>query len=268
MRLQVKQIAPLTSLRFFAALLVVAYHTMPRGTIADWAGQFGVQIADLGFSAVGFFFVLSGYILATVYPSFESRDAMIRFAVARLARIVPVYIATMLMDLPRLLSWRIAKSGLFAGSLFAGGQFVAQTFMLQAWVPYVGGLNFPSWSVATECFFYLSFPFLLPYLSVPRRTSTLLTLIVACWLLILAAALIPKLFADQLPSWLEATIYHNPIVRLPEFAIGVCWRSLTAGMRTSGGVCAAPRRCSDLRAMLWLRRRRLNCRVRRCRMQQ
>lgn len=168
MRVDVKPIASLTTLRFVAALLVVLYHTLPRGTSQNGVGELGLKIVDLGFSAVGFFFVLSGYILATVYPQLESKCAIIQFAMARFARIVPVYIVTLLMDMPRLLAWRIAKSGLALGSAIAAGQFAAQAIMLQAWVAQLGGLNFPSWSVATESYFYAAFPFLLPTLSRAR----------------------------------------------------------------------------------------------------
>lgn len=37
----------------------------------------------------------------------------------------------------------------------------------------------------------------------------------------LIAAVLPRLLIGELPSWLDATIFHNPLVRMPEFALGI-----------------------------------------------
>src|ERR1700760_2252759 len=62
-----EKIHALTSLRFFAALYVVLYHTLwfaiPSITPSSIVGR----ILSLGFLSVSFFFLLSGYILALVY---------------------------------------------------------------------------------------------------------------------------------------------------------------------------------------------------------
>jgi peptidoglycan/LPS O-acetylase OafA/YrhL len=237
----VERIGPLTTLRFVAALLVVMYHTLPRGQGGERFEQLGTKFVDLGFTAVGLFFVLSGFILSTVYPKLDGRDGIIRFAVARVARIVPVYAATLLMDLPRLLAWRIAKSGLVIGTLIAGGQFISQLLMLQAWFPPLGGLNFPSWSVATEAFFYAMFPLLLPYMMRSRGLGTSIALLVGFWLLGFAVALGPMLLFEPAPPWIDAMISHNPIGRLPEFASGIVLANIglllkTKYARATGGV--------------------------------
>lgn len=52
----------LTSLRFFAAALIVVYHSRGLGTPSGFADGFAWT------QAVSFFFVLSGFILAHVYP--------------------------------------------------------------------------------------------------------------------------------------------------------------------------------------------------------
>jgi len=228
----VERIGPLTTLRFVAALLVVMYHTLPRGQGGERFEQLGTKVVDLGFTAVGLFFVLSGFILSTVYPKLDGRDGIIRFAVARVARIVPVYAATLLMDLPRLLAWRIAKSGLVIGTLIAGGQFISQLLMLQAWFPPLGGLNFPSWSVATEAFFYAMFPLLLPYLMRDRHLATSVALLIGFWLLGLAVALGPILLFGPVPPWIDAMISHNPIGRLPEFASGIVLANIGQLLKT------------------------------------
>jgi peptidoglycan/LPS O-acetylase OafA/YrhL len=46
---------------------------------------------------VSFFFVLSGFILTYVYPSLDAPGAVRRFLVARVARIWPAHLATLLL---------------------------------------------------------------------------------------------------------------------------------------------------------------------------
>jgi peptidoglycan/LPS O-acetylase OafA/YrhL len=75
----------LTSLRFFAAAHVVAYH-YARDT--PGLPAFVTSLLYAGPCSVGLFFVLSGFVLARRYGNgVPLRD----YAVARIARIVPLY---------------------------------------------------------------------------------------------------------------------------------------------------------------------------------
>ena len=81
-----RHIAPLTSLRFFAAMMVVAHHY--------WGFAAGM-------SGVTFFFVLSGYVLAINYADCVSTPAERRlFWWKRFARIYPTHALTFLLALP------------------------------------------------------------------------------------------------------------------------------------------------------------------------
>ena len=72
-------IVPLTSLRGLAALAVVGFHFAPL--------MAGIPIFNRGFLGVDLFFLLSGFILATVY----SKELNVRsFFVARFARSYPI----------------------------------------------------------------------------------------------------------------------------------------------------------------------------------
>ena len=88
-------IAPLTSLRFFAALLVFVHHTP---LTARWS-----EVFSLGFAGVGFFFVLSGFILTIQYHEDFFRGftwaRLHSFYVARVARVYPLHVVTMLIVL-------------------------------------------------------------------------------------------------------------------------------------------------------------------------
>ncbi len=158
---------PLTSLRFFAALYVVFFHTL----VFVFAGAKDLstvhgRILELGYISVGFFFTLSGYILAVSYlPRNVSKG---KFWRARFARIYPLFFLTLLMDCPPYLigaarqvgyhsAFRDLLKGIFENMLF-----------LQAWVPSVAAIDFPNWSLAVEAFFYLLFPFLIARFAWPR----------------------------------------------------------------------------------------------------
>jgi peptidoglycan/LPS O-acetylase OafA/YrhL len=153
------KILPLTSIRFFAALYVVLFHTIPR--IPSQRSHHGMisRIIGLGYVGVSFFFLLSGFILAVVYlrdsPMVEKR----KFYLARFARIYPLYLVALLLDLPHFLYTQtyITHRGwekMLSAILATGG-------LVQAWSAIdLQGLNQPGWSLSVEALFYLLFPFL------------------------------------------------------------------------------------------------------------
>lgn len=227
--------AALTTVRFFAASYVAFYHTFPA-IPHDHAGTALERVFYLGFTGVGFFFVLSGFILATVYPHLAGAVARRRFWVARLARVYPMYIFSVLLDAPRLLLHRIAKFGIVAGSAGTVFTLASHTTMVQAWWPSLGGLNFPTWSLSTEAFFYFVFPFLIAPVSRIRPGVPLIAALVATWAL---SFVIPALVAPTDPapsSFLSHLIGRNPLLRVPDFVAGLLLaqlhRSLAA--RTEG----------------------------------
>ena len=86
-----KAIQPLTSLRFFAAMWVVAFHYWPN------LSPVLPPLVAKGYLGVELFFVLSGFILCHVYLD-SVADGGFRygsFLWARLARIYPLHLATL-----------------------------------------------------------------------------------------------------------------------------------------------------------------------------
>ena len=81
----------ITSVRFFAAMWVVAYHFWPS------LNPILPALVSRGYLGVELFFVLSGFILSHVYlESFgERRFRYPDFLWARLSRIYPVHLATL-----------------------------------------------------------------------------------------------------------------------------------------------------------------------------
>lgn len=145
---------PLTSLRFIAAALIVLHHTQalfPWGDFAN-SGIYG--------QGVGFFFVLSGFILTHVYSTRQIPTR--RFLITRAARIWPLHLATLVMVMVMLRpdSRQLPGEDFFDPAVV----WVFNALLLQAIIPfqiYVFSWNSPSWSISTEWFFYLMFPLLL-----------------------------------------------------------------------------------------------------------
>ena len=135
------RIDSLTSLRFFAAALVMAGHA---GN-APWSPTGPVTLLEPR-NGVTFFYVLSGFILAYAYGAMDPRRGARDFLVARVARIWPMHLAMLLV-----------AAFVFTPPALAGGQpleilkFVANALLLQAWVPsqdWYYSYNAVSWSLS------------------------------------------------------------------------------------------------------------------------
>jgi len=155
----------LTSLRFFAALAVVASHLWPLAEEPNALQPLARTLFHEGYAGVSFFFMLSGYILAHTYQAKLASGAISRrkYLALRLARIVPLH---WLVGVPLGL-WALAQGGLAMLPKVA-----LNLALLQAWVPnpdWYFTVNEPSWSLSDEAFFYTCFPFPPPFRSGCRR---------------------------------------------------------------------------------------------------
>ncbi len=159
----------LTPLRGIAAIFVVIFHSnlmfqtfLPPGY---------TQFIDSGWLWVDFFFVLSGFIMCYAYRKYfsdnVSRANFKKYIGARFARIYPLHFITTIWAF--IVSVIIVK--LTSGPL---DPFFAEVFNLKA-LPaclllvqsmhvgfFTAPLNTPSWSMSTEWWAYIVFPFLLP----------------------------------------------------------------------------------------------------------
>ena len=83
----------LTSLRFFAAAVVLVNHLDPKRL--PFSSEVFLGWFEAGYNAVTFFFVLSGFILVYVYSGVRECDGLNvgyrKFISARLIRIGPAY---------------------------------------------------------------------------------------------------------------------------------------------------------------------------------
>ncbi|MGV9409462.1 acyltransferase family protein [Nocardia sp. NPDC003693] len=240
----------LTGARWWAAFAVFVLHALvflpvypfqkseTFKTIHQWIPM------QLGAAGVTFFFVLSGFI---IYWSVRPGMSVRAFYRRRVLKIYPThllaaaaFIVAASVPLSRVVVW------------------VPNLLLVHTWVPKwttVGGLNVPSWSLASEVLFYALFPLLLPLI---RRIPTRHLLLAAGLLMLgivamhtsyflwvdgfkgtanaFAPRLVPgddspyyELHADprwfvqpdipvSLSYWLS---YTFPLSRLPEFFLGV-----------------------------------------------
>jgi peptidoglycan/LPS O-acetylase OafA/YrhL len=222
------EIPALTSLRFFAALWVAAFHI---GELGLWKGGYGWYraTAHVGYVGVSFFFVLSGFILVYVYSG--RGIPKIKFWQARFARIYPAYAFSLLVTLPGLLYSLPTLKKMHDTALI----LITYPLLLEAWFPSILLFwNAVAWSLSVEMIFYLLFPFVIPKLD-RLKTRAVSFWIVACWIVSLVitgsyVALRPDGVAhttsmDNQLFWL-GVVKLNPIARLPEFLLGMGFGAL------------------------------------------
>jgi peptidoglycan/LPS O-acetylase OafA/YrhL len=204
-----KKLDSLTTLRFFAASAIVLFH---------FEGHCGVpkNLHKLPL-AVSFFFILSGFILTYVYPTLETWEDRKKFFIARLARIWPAHFFYFL--LVSLLTFYNLIPGV--GNVSTG---FLNIFLLQAWIPVAESyfsFNAPSWSISSEFFFYLCFPFIIYNWSNSWLWKT--TLIFGTIFLFMWVCSYYNLPTYQLDSQITShgLLNVNPLSRIPEFLIGI-----------------------------------------------
>lgn len=165
----------LTPLRGIAALLVLIFHSNLMAIPFLPPGY--TNLVSGGWIWVDFFFILSGFILFYVYgKDFHAgvgRSAYWKYMGARFARVYPLHFVTLIWcSLATIVIISLA-SGLdpFVASVFDLESIPASLVMLQSMHLFdMTPLNTPSWSLSTEWWMYMLFPFIVP---VFQRLSSL-----------------------------------------------------------------------------------------------
>jgi peptidoglycan/LPS O-acetylase OafA/YrhL len=199
----------LTSLRFFAALMIVIHHS---------SGLFGIS-GDIPIpldQGVCFFFVLSGFILTYAYPTLASWTDVLGFWRARVARIWPAYFVSFLLGFWLCdYTWNTSTA-------------IANLLMVQAWIPlskYYFSYNAVCWSLSVEFFFYLLFPILIYQWSKTWHLKLFIAGVMAATLISLSNIFHLEGYSD--PSGKpevtqHALLYISPLIRIFEFIFGMC----------------------------------------------
>jgi len=197
-----------------AAFMVILRHSAPP------EGNVLFQFFSNGHAGVTIFFVLSGFVIGINYQqelANPTKSNVTRFAVARIARIYPLYLFVLvgfglLLDFDRLFI------------------VLRHVLMIQAWSSFnhvAYSMNAPAWSVGVEAFFYVMFP-LVAWLGRwilrdIRKTQALFVVCVAVLLLVAAwfslSGLSDLSDSDGNSAW--RWIYRNPLLRFVDFLLGM-----------------------------------------------
>ena len=216
------ELRALTGLRAVAAIAVVVSHVGVPPSLPDHLEK----LAHWGYIGVPLFFMLSGVVLGYNYEGLSYRQTRrtVKFYLARLARVMPLYWVMILYCAAVYTSTNhkhypsALLQNLFAVQTWNPDLLVAQSYY-----------NGPGWSIGAELFFYLLFPFVVPRVAAVARHwgATGLMLIVAA-VAVLAAGLLayfvatgraslPPTNPDSGHRWL----YRNPLCQFPLFVAGV-----------------------------------------------
>ncbi len=224
----------LTGLRAFAACNIVFFHfSNPR-----WFGPFA-PIVDNGYTAVSFFLLLSGFILSYNYSARAQRGELVRwkFWVARLSRLYPVYAFALILSLGMLHDEWLARSH----QEFWEGMLLTP-LLLQGWSPSLSTFwNTPAWTMSTEAFFYLVFPFAVRWKR-PQTNAGTIALLGLLWLIGMS---MPLLYMHLHPDgdlhpgryttgfWIRL-LKFSPPPHLPSFLFGLVLADLDSRISRRG----------------------------------
>jgi peptidoglycan/LPS O-acetylase OafA/YrhL len=150
----------LTGIRFPLALWVVSHHLSGAGRMLDPLTSANATlhaVIDAAWVALSVFFAISGFVLARRYhATIWDRAALAGYAVARFARVYPVYLLSLLILVPIMAE---ALRGDDLGSTRDRiGLLLNHVFLLQGWQRPAVNWNTPAWSLSSEVFFYALFP--------------------------------------------------------------------------------------------------------------
>jgi peptidoglycan/LPS O-acetylase OafA/YrhL len=247
------EVPGLTGLRFIAALSVAMAHgselilkfDAPSLQLTYWLSQ----LAGLG---MGLFFVLSGFVIHYNYRITVTQgglEGLGGFLWARFSRLYPLYFLIIVLDVllgRKLYEFMAGNDDAFTDVLHALPYYLTFT---QSWlyVPfpdnsliYVTGINSSlTWSISTEWFFYVSYPFVA--LFVIRARRPLVTIVAALAWCVVWIILVTILFdrAPQIDAWAVShygpiagtengiqdsyfrwLMYFSPYLRIGEFILG------------------------------------------------
>ncbi len=231
-----KQIIPILDLfRLIAALLVALAH------YEIVFGQYLIY-GSMASTALSWFFVLSGFIIAYNYPSLSGRQAYRRYYLHRWIRIYPVYALAVIIS-----GTFVTVGYLQMGEGFFGS--IRRPFELSYDLPAEKDLGFwlmaifrhltftqsissietlklvfdgPLWSLVLEVVFYLFFPLFLMLLKPVNTLPRVVLALLAGYLLqyVLIVAFLPPAESYNVMN-LQVPVYTNPLIRGIEFIFGM-----------------------------------------------
>ncbi len=225
------QLPALTGIRCFAALNLVFFHFADPHSFGPLS-----PVVNGGYISVSFFLLLSGFILTYNYADRAQQGKLTArsFWSARFSRLYPVYAFSLLLS-----------AGMLAQEVNAHTKMdfslglILTPLLLQGWHPVLSTFwNTPAWTMSTEAFFYLLFPWLITRRR-PHRVRSMLLILCAAWL---AGLVLPALYMHFHPDgdlhpdrysvgiWIRA-LKFMPLQHLPSFVFGMALGFLNEKIR-------------------------------------
>ncbi len=205
-----RQFTSLETLRFFASLLIIAFHY-----------TFYIFRRDLfkGYLAVDLFFVLSGFVITVAYQArIDSAHSYGTFIKKRVARLYPLHLLTLSLYLVIALAATRGVLRVDNSSKYNLHELFANLTLTHAW-GFAHGFSFNtvSWSISAEFAAYLLFPLMLWLMSRGLITGIIILAI------LYSSAIIFATYVVHLP--LTQLAWQLGAARaLPGFALGVWLR--------------------------------------------
>jgi len=221
---------PLTGLRFLAAFFILVGHGTPMMLKLTPNPQLVINVTNC-FLEIGMelFFVLSGFVIHYNYAyvgRLPQPRNFARFYIARFARIYPLYIL--------FLALQLVVHRDFRAFLFYMGMTQSWVYVVIKGVPLIGRLgSLITWSISTEWFFYCLYPIVAWLLARTQRRLTAALVITALALLGLVLAVFIYLHDQEVNAFAQAVwgkpgdffftwlLAFSPVGRLPPFLIGI-----------------------------------------------
>jgi peptidoglycan/LPS O-acetylase OafA/YrhL len=225
------QLPALTGIRCFAALNLVFFHFSDPKSFGPLS-----PVVNGGYISVSFFLLLSGFILTYNYADRAQQGALTArsFWSARFSRLYPVYAFSLLLSVG-MLTLEVQAHTRFDFGL----GLILTPLLLQGWHPLLTNFwNTPAWTMSTEAFFYLLFPWLITRRR-PRQARTILLILFGVWL---SSLVLPALYMHFNPDgdahpdrysvgiWMRA-LKFMPLQHLPSFLFGMALGFLNEKIR-------------------------------------
>ncbi|WP_165912138.1 acyltransferase [Novosphingobium sp. PhB165] len=217
------KLAQLTSLRFFAALLVLLSHLVffEQSRSPALRGLYEVFLRQ-GACGVTFFFILSGFILTHAYErALKTGEVSVAtYLYRRLARIFPLHLAVGLA----FIGYLVLKNDLPPTPAIWLNLALLHSWFPEPLIHY--SLNGPSWTLSNELFFYTLFPWL-----VKMSPKTMRSVFIGGIAVIAAGASFAAMRVHGYSPFVDWLFYVFPLTRLFEFLAGILlYRAWQQGM--------------------------------------
>ena len=208
------QTQPLFIIRFIAAIAVVLYHYEPdilkNSFLHDLVNKFS--------EFVNFFYFISGFVLFIANQKYFANDKFPKkeFWAKRIARIYPSYFTALLLTLSFHYFVRPTFSSIYV-------RLPLEVLMLQTWI-YNSSINYPSWSVSCELFFYLVFPYLTSILIKYFSKLNIFKVLGFFLFNLVVFASLNQLTVNQNSNFFnifQLILNNHPIPRLAIFIVGI-----------------------------------------------